>query len=285
MPRNKQSEGFTIVELLIVIIVIGILAAITIVAYNGVQQRAKASVLSSTLSSAAKSAQAAYLTTGDYPAASTLPTNQGIRLTISGDKTTQAFCITGSGSGYVTRNINQSGAMGDGPCDGQSGGVSYCPESSVVTINGYYCNGTSGSIATNNSSAVRLDATASEVPANAPAEYVGRQTVRDDFLGDTFSVAAGEVYCVSQWATTVSSAVTHAIGFYITGPSAGQQWNAPNGARIASSAALGVWKKLSGCYTIPSGYDAARLWTQNDGANGGTAAPAWYQTSVTLTKQ
>lgn len=37
---NKQT-GFTIVELLIVIVVIGILAAITIVAYNGVQQRAR----------------------------------------------------------------------------------------------------------------------------------------------------------------------------------------------------------------------------------------------------
>ena len=37
--RQKQS-GFTIVELLIVIVVIGILAAITIVAYNGVQARA-----------------------------------------------------------------------------------------------------------------------------------------------------------------------------------------------------------------------------------------------------
>lgn len=33
--------GFTIVELLIVIVVIGILAAITIVAYNGIQQRAR----------------------------------------------------------------------------------------------------------------------------------------------------------------------------------------------------------------------------------------------------
>ena len=38
--RAKQ-KGFTIVELLIVIVVIGILAAITIVAYNGIQQRAR----------------------------------------------------------------------------------------------------------------------------------------------------------------------------------------------------------------------------------------------------
>lgn len=39
--RTKQASfGFTIVELLIVIVVIGILATITIVAYNGVQNRA-----------------------------------------------------------------------------------------------------------------------------------------------------------------------------------------------------------------------------------------------------
>lgn len=35
-----DRRGFTIVELLIVIVVIGVLAAITIVAYNGIQQRA-----------------------------------------------------------------------------------------------------------------------------------------------------------------------------------------------------------------------------------------------------
>lgn len=37
---NDQRRGFTIVELLIVIVVIGILAAITVVAYRGIQQRA-----------------------------------------------------------------------------------------------------------------------------------------------------------------------------------------------------------------------------------------------------
>ena len=36
--------GFTIVELLIVIVVIGILAALTIVSYNGIQERARMSV-------------------------------------------------------------------------------------------------------------------------------------------------------------------------------------------------------------------------------------------------
>lgn len=40
MEKNGGYRGFTIVELLIVIVVIGILAAITIVTYNGIQTRA-----------------------------------------------------------------------------------------------------------------------------------------------------------------------------------------------------------------------------------------------------
>lgn len=48
MQKNTlRSQGFTIVELLIVIVVVGILAAITVVAYNGIQKRAyQASILS-----------------------------------------------------------------------------------------------------------------------------------------------------------------------------------------------------------------------------------------------
>ena len=41
MHKKSSHSGFTIVELLIVIVVIAIMAAITIVTYNGIQSRGK----------------------------------------------------------------------------------------------------------------------------------------------------------------------------------------------------------------------------------------------------
>lgn len=46
-PQSSLRRGFTIVELLIVIIVIAILAAIVIVAYNGIQTKAQQSKIQS----------------------------------------------------------------------------------------------------------------------------------------------------------------------------------------------------------------------------------------------
>jgi len=67
----KKDHGFTIVELLIVIVVIAILAAITIVAYNGVQNRARDTNNKTDAVSLVKVAEAVNADLGAYPQGAT----------------------------------------------------------------------------------------------------------------------------------------------------------------------------------------------------------------------
>lgn len=70
MTSQTKSRGFTIVELLIVIVVIAILAAITIVAYNGITARANTTSAKAAAGTAVKKIEAynADSTSATYPA-------------------------------------------------------------------------------------------------------------------------------------------------------------------------------------------------------------------------
>lgn len=67
MFRAQKTRGFTIIELLVVIAVIGILAAIVIVAYNGVNQKARDSRRSSDIRAITEALERYYLDEGQYP--------------------------------------------------------------------------------------------------------------------------------------------------------------------------------------------------------------------------
>lgn len=71
---KSKHTGFTIVELLIVIVVIAILAAITVVAYTGIQSRAVESGVQSDMRNAVNKVQAYRAINGFYPA----PTDEGL---------------------------------------------------------------------------------------------------------------------------------------------------------------------------------------------------------------
>ena len=67
MNLQTNQKGFTIVELLIVIVVIAILAAISIVAYTGIQNNARASAAASAAASVRDTVEAFNANHGVYP--------------------------------------------------------------------------------------------------------------------------------------------------------------------------------------------------------------------------
>ncbi len=99
---KSRSSGFTIVELLVVIVVIGILASITIVSYTGVTQKAIAATLQSDLSNAAKQIKMfqALSPTNDLPTANNCPTPGATEICI---KTSGTNALIAS-NGYTVNN-------------------------------------------------------------------------------------------------------------------------------------------------------------------------------------
>lgn len=67
MLKKAQQKGFTIVELLIVIVVIGILAALVLNTFSGVQRRARDTERQTDINSLATQLEVYYNDNGHYP--------------------------------------------------------------------------------------------------------------------------------------------------------------------------------------------------------------------------
>jgi len=65
--KSLKKQGFTIVELLVVIVVIGILAAITVVSYTGITTKANTSANKQNASSVLAAAQTSYADNSSFP--------------------------------------------------------------------------------------------------------------------------------------------------------------------------------------------------------------------------
>lgn len=84
--KSSTQRGFTIVELLIVIVVIGVLAAIVLVAFNGVTNRSKKTKAEAAAKAFVQKAEAYNAEKGTYPSTFAL---------LSGANNTDSFKLTG----------------------------------------------------------------------------------------------------------------------------------------------------------------------------------------------
>jgi general secretion pathway protein G len=124
--KNYNKNGFTIVELLVVIVVIGILASITIVSFSGISQRATTASLQSDLENASKLLKMDLVDTGSFPSSTAaanngdgIPASSGTTYQYTADNSTstKAFCITATKSN-LSYYSNQDSKPIIGGCPG-----------------------------------------------------------------------------------------------------------------------------------------------------------------------
>lgn len=102
----KKLRGFTIIELLIVIVIIAILAAIILVAYNTIESRAQSSALQSDLENAKKKLTLYQVDQGSYPGTLTAMAAVGLQATKS------AYDMTGNNFYYCLNIVTGDFAVG-----------------------------------------------------------------------------------------------------------------------------------------------------------------------------
>lgn len=244
----KFRGGFTIVELLIVIVVIGILAAITIVAYNGIQNRAKQASISSGLTQYGKkmatfralSPDDAYPTTKE---AAGVQDGNGIQYQYTNASPTE-YCLTATSGTMLYYISSTSGTVQSGVCGGYN--LLVWDEAGPAVING----------ATTDAATYR----------GAPASMrLGAGMTGRMLNGSPYSGDVGQTYTVSLWVKSDAS---------WNGTSDNSKIRFGNGSSGALLQACGYggvktdWTQVTCSYTLTPGNTSVGISVGNSGTTG-----------------
>lgn len=201
MKTHNKKSGFTIVELLIVVVVIAILAAITIVSFNGISQRATSAALQADVNQAMKRIESAKVTSAAnlYPltqaelgltasdgATITYNTVNGASFCVESRKGDARFSSSSSNLSLQPVGCDKNGLVGHWPLNGNANDV-------VGSVNGVV----SGASLTSGQSG-QSNTAYNFVPANSsiitfPAGYTLQEITKSLWFRTT-ALAGGSSY-------------------------------------------------------------------------------------------
>ena len=274
---ESRSHGFTIVELLIVVVVIAILAAITIVSYNGITGRAKATAAQSSAKQAFTKLQSySILNSGTYPetlsdAGLNSSENSNYQYRVDNSASPATFCITAtiSNVSYYISNSDTTPIAGACPGHGSNGAqatTNYVTNPRMISggstvemgprfgwSRSYQTTGGPSGIPTY----TRFTVNTGSVGFGRGVDwYINPDTAPSDSANSkTVAVTAGETVTVSAWVRT-SQTVDVSLGFRIH---TGTAWLTSYSSGTYTSVPQNQWTRIS--RTIPitaTGYLALR---------------------------
>lgn len=270
-PHARISAGFTIVELLIVIIVIGILAALVLVAYSNVTDQAKASVDKNDLEQIAKQLNLYKENSGggtSYPAdASSLQYSSGttIQYSVNNSVSPATYCVTATNGNksYYLSSTSQVPAVGGCPGHGVNGNVA---STNVVTNpSGATSTGSTVVIATNLATTPSFEggaanyggigSTTKTYAVDSSTAYTGSSSLKitstaDGSIGAKFmidSAATFPVGSIISWSVMVRPTAALTIQPYWE--SGSPSYSGGNGGSGVSAPA-NTWTMISGTMTV-----------------------------------
>ena len=246
-----KQKGFTIVELLIVIVIIAILAAITIVAYNGIQDRARASKAASTLNQAGKKLRLWQVDNGEqFPA-----TLADAGVTDTADTTYQysannaanpaTYCVTVTSNGVSYYQSSTSSTVQTGICPGHNLLVWDKSSATMPVPSGTY--------------------DTAQFRTSTASVRLGPSQVGQSLRGNPYTGTAGQTYTVTLWIKT------DATWNGTAGNSKIRFGNSADGSLLTACSYNGVkasWTQATCSYTLTSTVTSVNITVGNDGTTG-----------------
>lgn len=269
----EKQTGFTIVELLVVIVVIGILAAIVIIAYNGVSHNAVVASLEGDLTNSRKALLLDQVNNGGFPATvaaaqngAGLPVspNTTYQYIVNNNVTPQTFCLMAT-NGTTSYFVSQDSQPASGICTITNLITNPGIESDTVGVTGA------------NASTIARDTTKAQsgaasalvtMPAAASGATVGALFFALGSTGVPTILTANTTYTVSAYVYVPSSTVN----VYMSVQGGGIATTSNSTATVTTK---DTWTRVSNTFTTSASGGNVNIYLLNKVANPTAGAQFW----------